>query len=360
MDESALNAVIAASPENVLYTAGTCEFLVRLQLDRIRLAMAIFDKVHPPTLLVAATALPKSEKESWIQDIRPYRQGESPIATLSEVLKQKGLLNAKVGIDLNYLPTSFFQELTSLMPKTTFVDSSKFFGYLRMVLDEEEIEILRYAATATRKAIDATLLLVRPGDTEKHLSDMIVHHMLIRGCDKVLWQHVGSGPDHIQHDWPRIEHRLNQGELVRIDCGGEFHGYHSDVARTAIVGEPTDVQRRIYAAIVRTEREVIENIRVGVRASALFNIGKAVFEETGLTHLLFYIGHGLGTELHGPPTLSAETELTLQENMVLNIEPICIYPGEGIVQVEDTVLVTPSDPEILTGKSASEEIFVID
>lgn len=360
MDESGLDAVIAASPENVLYAAGTCELLVRLQLDRTRLVMAIFDKVSDPTLLVAATALPKSKQESRIQDIRTFSIDKSPISPLVEILREKGLANAKVGIDFDYLPVSFFQELTSLMPKATFVDSSKLFRNLRMVAEEKEIEILRYAAMATRKAIDATFLLIRPGDTEKHLSDMIVRHMLMHGCDKLLWTMAGSGLGHLLHQWPRVEHRLTQGELVHIDCGGEFQGYFSDVARTAVVGKPSDRQRRIYEAVVRTEKEVIKNLRVGVRASDLFNIGKAVFEEAGLPYFLFYIGHGLGTELHGPPLLRADNEQTLQEGMVLNIEPITIHPEEGIVHVEDTVLVTSSGPEILTGETASEEMFVIE
>ena len=360
MDESCLDAVVAASPENFIYAAGTHDFMVRLSLDRTRLALAIFDKVSDPVLVVAASALPKYKRESWIQDIQTFPIDQSPIPSLVEVLEQKKMQNAKVGIDLNYLPVSFFQELTSLMTKATFVDSSKLFSNLRMVAEEKETEILRFAAKATRHAIDATLQLIRPGDTEKHLADMIAHHMLIRGCDKFLWGHIGCGPDQILLGWPRVEKRLTRGELVHIDCGGEFQGYHSDVARMAVVGKPSDRQRQIYQAIVRAEREVIEMMEVGVRASSLFYKGKAVFEETGLPHWLYFIGHGLGTELHGPPLLSADNDSPLQEGMVIDIEPVCILPEEGIIHVEDTILITSSGPEILTGELASDELFVIE
>jgi len=360
MDESGLDAVIAASPENLNYAAGTCEFLLRLQLIRERLAMATFDKASEPTLLVVESALPKYKRESWIQDVRAYVIDKSPIPSLVDVLRQKDLTNAKIGIELNYLPVSFFQELTSLMPETTFVDSSKFWGCLRMIADEKEIEILRFAATATRHAIDATFHLIRPGDTEKHLSDMIAHHMLIRGCDKFLWGHIGSGPDFVLQSWARVEKRLTKGEIVHVDCGGEFQGYHSDTARMAVVGKPSDRQRQIYGGVVRAEREVIEMIRAGVRASDLFHKGKTVFEEAGIPHWLYFIGHGLGTELHAPPILSADNESTLQEGTVVAIETVCTYPGEGIFHVEDAVLVTPSGPDILTGELPREELFVIE
>jgi len=91
-------------------------------------------------------------------------------------------------------------------------------------------------------------------------------------------------------------------------------------------------------------------IRTGVRISDLFHKGKAMFEEAGIPHWLYFIGHGIGTELHAPPILSADNESTLQEGTVIAIETVCTYPGEGIFHVEDAVLTTPSGPDILTGE----------
>jgi len=359
LEDNGVDAAIVLSPEYLPYSTGSVNAITKMVRDR--LSLAIFPKVGEPVFLVCNIEENQSKNDSWIKDVRSYIEfKESPIKALVDVLADKGLLGKRIGIEMGFLCAADYLMLGKLAPNTSFVDVTKIFNRMCMIKEKEEVEILQHAAICTRKAIEAAYLLAQPGYTEKQIADFVENQVLYAGADEIVWIAMGTGRNALFfHAWPSSV-RLEKGDITRMDCGGRWRGYFSDVARIAVVGRPSDKQKKIYDVVLKVQRAVIEKMQVGTRACDLYFKCKDTYEKSGLPFILPHIGHGLGTELHGLPILSPVDETPLEENMVINVEPIYVEPGEAVYHLEDLVLITSSGPKILTGAMSSNELFVID
>ena len=153
---------------------------------------------------------------------------------------------------------------------------------------------------------------------------------------------------------------LRSGDIVRLDYGGLFKGYWSDLARTAVVGKPSARQEYILRNLAQIQRAVILNAKAGVKFSFLYNLCKEMFLERGLPFFMPHIGHGMGLGLHEEPMISPLNDDVLEENMILNIEPLCVDKETGSgYHIEDLILVTKDEPRVLTGSELSDEPIII-
>jgi Xaa-Pro dipeptidase len=358
MYSEGVNAVVATSVENVYYSTGNYNFILRLLPDRP--SFAIFPEDSDPVYLVHTIEEDFAKKDSWIKDVRVWGLGHPPIACLVDILKERKLLDEKIAIELATMPAYFYQELISLANKTHFVNAESIFGKLRQIKEKGEIELLEFAAYAQRKCIESAFALAKPGWTEKNVSDEIGQRMIYMGFDEVVWRTVAAGTGSLSgHEVP-TERRLETGDIVKVDCGGRLKGYYSDLARTAVVGKPSDKQKAIYGALVLAQEETIKSMNIGTRVSDLYSICKKTFEQNYTGSFRHpHIGHGLGLFLHDEPQIVFGSEKCLEENMVINIEPIYVDPGQAKYHVEDLVLITSSGPRVLTGRLADQELYVI-
>jgi Xaa-Pro aminopeptidase len=284
---------------------------------------------------------------------------ERPIQVLSKILAKNTIRGKRIGIELRFLPALLFEELNSFFSGAEFVDVAEIFYRLRMVKDEKEIETLRLAAYATRKAIEDAFAISHAGTTEKEISKEIIKNLSDQGADEINWTSIETGARSMCLHALTSDVPLNIGDIVRVDCGALFRGYYSDVARTYAVGKPSKEQERIYRFMSIAEREVIKHMRPGVRCCDLYEMCKSILHQNDVTFNLPHIGHGLGVDLHDEPVLSPVNESILEENMVINVEPVCVEPNKATYHIEDLVRITKGDPEILTGQIASEQIPVI-
>src|SRR5450756_645046 len=105
-----LDALVAVSPENVLYSSGTNIMTQRLIPDR--LALVAWGRDETETFVVCTIEEAQARAESWIADIRGYVEfAESPIAVLAAVLKERGFARGRIGIQMRYLVANFYREL---------------------------------------------------------------------------------------------------------------------------------------------------------------------------------------------------------------------------------------------------------
>jgi len=358
MDDEGVKAVIATSVENVYHSTGNYNGLLRLLPERP--SYAVFPRDDEPVYLVNAIEEDFAKKESWIKDIRSWRIGKSPAMVLFDILKEKRVLDGKIALEFLALPSVFYREIASLASKTVFVEAAKVFNKLREIKEKREIDILTSGARAQRKAIEGAFALAEPGWTEKDISEMIGQRMLSAGFDEIGWRTVETGTGTLSiHELP-TERKLQMGDVVRADCGGRIKGYYSDLARMAVVGKPSKRQKEIYKALVLAQKETINNMKVGVKISDIYNVCKKTFEQNCDGKFFFpHIGHGLGVILHDDPQMFPDNEERLEENMIINLEPVYVDPGVATYHVEDLIWVSSDGPKVLTGKLPDEELFVI-
>jgi Xaa-Pro aminopeptidase len=324
------------------------------------LAFVVLPLAGEPVFIVCGIEENLVRAESRIKDIRPYIEfKENPIDFLVDVVKEKNLEKGKIAVELKYFPIQYFDEFSSKLPEMQLTDCTEIMQKLRMIKSNEEIELLAFAAKATRKSIEAAFLSTREGDSERDLANKIRSNLFALGLDELTFFSMGVGErGQMAHPSPG-DYVLKSGETVRLDLGALNRGYNSDVARTACIGHPNGEQKKIYKSVMEVHREIIENMNIGVRFCDLFQLCKKGFESRNLNLPLPHIGHGLGIDLHENPMISPVNENVLQENMALCIEPFYITPEGRGYHVEDLILIGKEGPEILTGSSLDDELPII-
>ncbi len=165
---------------------------------------------------------------------------------------------------------------------------------------------------------------------------------------------------------------LKEGDIVKVDVGARYRGYNGDSARTYPVGKVSEEALKLISVTEGSFNEAMKFTRVGYRIG---DIGFAVENfviSNGFSVFREYVGHGVGAELHEDPQIpnygNAGRGARLYAGMTLAIEPM-VNQGKADVRVmrdgwtvktldgklsahyENSVLVTDSDPVILTAKS---------
>lgn len=344
-----LDAVVALSQENVYYTSGA---LIQTQKDiRDRLAFTVLPLDGDPAMTVCNIEESFTREWTWIKDIRAYIEfRESPIAFLVSVLKERGLSGKRVGLEKNYLPASFYEDLVGQMPATSFINCEEVLVELRMIKSKEETDLMERTTRATVKAIEKAFSESHAGDTERQVLNRIAINLIHAGATSLPFLIIATGKKGAQAHPIADETRLLEGETLRVDCGGRFKGYYSDVARTVAIGAPADHQRQYYAALQRIQKKVIDHMTVGTKCSALYHLCVEEFKKEGMPFHMPHIGHGMGLVIHEYPMISPICEAVLEEGMIINIEPLFIDPERKFgYHIEDLVEITKEGPRVLTG-----------
>jgi Xaa-Pro aminopeptidase len=144
--------------------------------------------------------------------------------------------------------------------------------------------------------------------------------------------------------------KLRSGDLVRFDIGCTVDGYWADMARTAVVGEPTREQQQRYDALLAGEEAQRALARSGVSAGDLFKVAVERVRQGALpAYRRSNCGHGIGIDVHEFPALSAANEgVALEDGMTLCVETPYYQIGWGGMMVEDMIVVGPTGNECLT------------
>jgi Xaa-Pro aminopeptidase len=222
----------------------------------------------------------------------------------------------------------------------------------RAVKDEGEIAVLREACAIADRAFAALLADggVRPGRTEREVGLDLDQRMRELGAEDPAFETiVAAGPNSaIPHHRPTAA-VLAAGDFVKFDFGARFGGYHSDMTRTVVLGEPADWQREIYDLVHAAQAAAAAVCLPGTACKDADAAARTVITDAGYgDRFLHGLGHGVGLEIHEAPSLGPAGAATMAENMVLTDEPGVYLEGRGGVRIEDTGVIRSSGYEVLT------------
>jgi Xaa-Pro dipeptidase len=355
--EAGLDGVVAMSQDNVTYVLGVGVPSHRLIRER---RVAALVPVDGPLAVVAVTV-----EESFLQahladvDIRPYDEHtQSAMAVLADLLAERGLDRARLGLEMDVIPAQDYAELTRRLPGARFEDAALLFKRSRWVKTAREVERIRRGGRLADTAVREGFMAVRAGMTERALAAAMTDAFLRRGGDDVRLVVVGSGERSSHPNAPPTDRALRAGDVVRVDFLGTVDGYYTDCARTAVVGEPTAEQAATYRSLVEIHREVLSRLRPGVRTRDLYALYHDRAGRHGLQPLRF-LGHGLGLGLHEGPFIDAHTDVPLEPGMVFAIEPVHFVPHRVGFHLEDMVVVTLQGAEVVTDVTPTDSLWVI-
>lgn len=252
------------------------------------------------------------------------------------------------------------------------------------IKSEREIKLMRKAGYLNFLTHEEVKKHVKPGVTTKELDRVAYQFISSHNAIPSFLNYEGypasicvSINDEVVHGIPG-NRRIKDGDIVSIDIGVEIQGYHSDAARTYIVGSVSDDVRNL---VINTEKSLMIGLSKIKEGAKIGDIGAAIEEYAhshGLSVIEELVGHGVGTNIHEDPDVpnygKAGTGLTLKAGMVLAVEPmlnlgeryIYLHDDEWTISTDDempsahfehTVVVTKDGYKILTGDiSDGEEI----
>ena len=223
---------------------------------------------------------------------------------------------------------------------------------IRAIKKEEEIFSMKKACRITCDAFDYVPEIMIEGITEKQLAKKLEIFCLEKGADKwsfdpiVAFGKNSACPHHYPDDT-----KLKQRDVVLIDMGVSIDAYCSDMTRCFFYKENPYLEN-MYNLIIEAHDKVLQKCKVGVKIKDLDLFVREFFKENNVEEYFTHsLGHGIGLEVHEYPVISSkrvEAEETLQEGMVITLEPGLYFLDKGGVRYENMIKITQEGYEIIS------------
>ena len=358
IEKSPFDAVIAVSPENVRYTADAMISTQRSIRDR--LALIIWAKGRDPVFVLCQVEEGYIRQESWITDIRSYKEFVTPpMKVVAEVLRELGLSKGRIGCEMEYLAGKYVNQLMADLPGLTLEPCESIFRRARMFKTAREKEIMRRGFTGTEKAMLATYATVQVGEDEWSLVRRLADHILLSGSPMVAFNHINAGPNTgFPHAAPS-NYRVQKGDIVKADSGGYYDDYLSNVGRTAKVGKPTADEVDTWKRLREIHHSISDMLRPGNTGKQLFEAAGRLHEKHKLPFPYAHNGHSIGLEGHEHPIISPFDEIVYEPGMISTVETRVRWVGVKGLHMEDLFEITANRPVLMSDAFDNEEIFVI-
>lgn len=267
-----------------------------------------------------------------------------------------------LGLEKDYITLADYEIFDERISGINLVPVSDLCVELRRVKTKDEITQLKKAIEISDKAFLHILDNIRPGQTEKDVSFELELFMKRLGAEKLAFDTiVASGWRSALPHGVASEKVINVGDMVTLDFGAVYKGYHSDMTRTIFMGKPNEQQQQIYNLVLWAQQKTIGCIATGMRACEADEIARNIIGEAGFKENFGHgLGHGVGLEIHEWPRLSPRDGTILEPGMIVSVEPGIYINGWGGVRIEDLILITTNGCEVLTQSPKTINEMIID
>lgn len=342
-----IDALVAHSMDNVTYTSG---FLVPSQAsNRFRRAIVVLAGDSFGCQIVVSVEAPLARERSRFSDIRAYDQfADDPADSLADALIEAGVETGRIALELDFLPAQDYMRLRDRLPEAEFVHARDIFFEARMIKTDAEITLLREVGELSERVMEDALARIRVGVRETDLFAIINNEMLSAGCDAAKIQ-IGSGARSGITNCKPSEKSFEANDVIRIEILGDRRSYRSNITRTAVLGAPTDEQKKIWSVLIGARDACEAMLRPGTRVPDLWETYVAICREGGIEPTLRFLGHGIGQTIHEEPYITDSRDIALRPNVTHTMEPLYMMPGRMGFHVEDMYVITEDGYDKLTG-----------
>jgi Xaa-Pro dipeptidase len=307
-----------------------------------------------------AWVCPAFEKERALErirfgeDVRTWEEHESPYALIASILADRGVRSGRIGLE----ETTYYHLVDGLgrdSPTLEIASADLVTRGCRAVKSPAEIALMRHANKVTITAYEAAFHALRAGISQSEFGQLIsaaYGRLGYSGGAMVLFGENSAYP----HGTARDE-RLREGMVVLWDGGTRVGGYASDITRTAVFGELTVEQRRVWTLVKEAQAAALEAARPGIPAGEIDRVAREVIVKGGYgpdyAYFTHRLGHGIGMDGHEWHYLVRGNQVVLEPGMSFSNEPgIYIYGSFG-VRLEDIMVITEEGAELLTEQATS-------
>jgi Xaa-Pro dipeptidase len=341
-----------------------------------------------PPLLMVRKSLERAQEESPMANILPLASPKK----LPELMHAHGLKPpAVLGMELDVLPANNYFAYRKLFPKSDIRDVSVQIRTLRAVKSPYELDLIRQAAAFSDQIAGLMPNLLQPGMTEIELAGLVeaqarrlghqgIARMRLFGAE-MFYGHLMAGPSAAVPSFlasptggasvsPAVAQgpgfrKIQRNEPILLDYVFAWQGYISDHTRIFSIGRLPRMLVEAHAHMLEVQEHVKKMATPGTAAGDIYEAVMKMVEERGLTanfmgagdDRIRFIGHGVGLEVDEFPFLARGQKMKMREGMTIALEPKMIFPGKGVVGIENTHVVTPDGLRQLT--CAEEQIVTV-
>jgi Xaa-Pro aminopeptidase len=283
----------------------------------------------------------QAQRECPLFDIILHQGRERPLTQLVADLCRKEAIR-RLAFESKHTSYALFEQLNkALAEQTQLLPSSGMVEKLRYIKSQQEIELLRHACQMTDIAFEQICEIIRPGISEKELAAELLYIIHNLGCDSSFPIIAASGVNGaLPHAIPS-DKLLANNELLTLDFGCQYQGYHADMTRTVCLGQPSARQKEIYDIVLSAKSRAEQLIKAGVSCSEIDAAARGFIISQGYgDNFRHGLGHGVGLEIHEDPLLNPSATQMLHSGVLVTVEPGIYLPGWGGIRIEDTVAVT--------------------
>jgi Xaa-Pro aminopeptidase len=359
MDEGGIDVILATSKHNVQYLMGGhranfFDYMDAMGVSRY-LPVMVYPKGAPEKAAYFGHRLEGHQKQ-----VKPFWTTTAETSSAGSVdavkkaigyIRQIGLSPRRIAAELGFLPIDAGAALRDAFPDAELTDAVFPLERLRMRKSPAELELLRKASDLVIESMQTVIANHGPGTTKRELVEALRREEVNRGLT-FEYCLIAAGAS---HNRAPSEQRWEQGDVLSIDSGGNYHGYIGDVARMAIQGEPDAELKDLLADVDRVQQAAFKAVRAGAPGGDIYVAAERALAQSPNHNCTEFIAHGMGLVSHEAPHLTAtgpvpysddDARRPLEPGMIISVETTIQHPRRGFIKLEDTIAVTDSGYEM--------------
>lgn len=351
----------------VLFGPGQVRYLSDFAFIATERPMALILTEEKSWLFVPRLEVEHAEASAWVDEILAYPEypdEEHPMLHLARLLRDRGLGEARLGVDSDGYAGGYGYagpRLSEVLPDAEVERAGEIVARLSRVKSADEIALIRESVRWGHLAHRYLQEAVRPGRNETEISLEATRRAtlaMIRTVGELL--PPGSGPAFAGFrgqvgKGSALPHAvtthavIRPGDVLVTGASANVGGYGSELERTLVVGTPTPEQERYFRLMLEAQELAFAQIRPGVTCAQVDAEVRRFFREQGIeAYWRHHTGHGLGAGMHEAPFLDVGDPTVIEAGMVFSLEPGLYVPGFAGFRHSDTILVTERGAEWLT------------
>jgi len=359
MDEADIDVIVATSKHNVQYLTGghRAHFFDTMNATGVTryLPVLVYPKGQPEKAAYVGHRLEKFQiqvKPLWIADTQTSSAGSvDAMRKAVDSMRKSGLKPKRIAAEYGFLPYDAAKVLRDAFPEADWVDALYVLERQRNKKSPEELKLLKYASDAVIESMQAVIAASQPGRTKAEVVERLRREETSRGltfdyCLITAGTSMNRGAS---------DQRWENGDIMSLDSGGNYHGYIGDVCRMAIQGEPDAELEDLLGEIEEIQRAAMKPMRAGAMGREIYASAAPLVQRSKHHNHLEFLGHGMGLVSHEAPRLTDrgpvpypadDAERPLEAGSVVSIETTLMHPTRGFIKLEDTVVVTDKGHEV--------------
>lgn len=307
-------------------------------------------------------------KRYFMTDFRYVEQARRELKGFEIVLREKKPYSAMVrdicerhgvrrlGVEYGRISLALHRALSRACVRTSIVAVSDAIEALRIRKDKTEIAKIRQSVDIMRLGMVNLAAGLAPGMKEREIQAKLEYDTKMFGSQKPAFDIIiATDPNSSMPHAVTGETRVRDNDLVLVDMGCVYEGYHSDLTRCFFTGKIPPLKQKVYNTVLQAQELGIRKAGPGVRVSDVDLACRGYIDKKGYGKFFGHsTGHGVGLEIHEAPSVSTRSPEILEPGMVITVEPGIYLPGQFGVRIEDMLLITDRGAEVLTAKIPKE------